>query len=354
MVVGASSAKLMRLRAGIGQAGGCGARVGKGVASAGATTRARDSAPGVGFAALTSALHSGSSGSRLGSLLRKARPASSSTALRAASSASSVDSVSERMAKLKEANTCALIPFIVAGDPDLETTALALEALSEGGADVIELGVPYSDPLADGPTIQAAATRALEEKHTTLDDVLAMLKKTSPKLKSPVVLFTYYNPILKKGIDAFCAMAKDAGAAGLLVPDLPLEETDAIRQGCEKAGLENVLLVTPTTPKERMSTIANASQGFVYLVSLAGVTGTRTSVAGNVEGLLKDLQSSTDKSVAVGFGVSSAEQAQLIKSWGAEGVIVGSALVKQLGESGSPAEGLANMKALLAELRNAL
>jgi len=235
----------------------------------------------------------------------------------------------------------------------LKTTPKALQALSDGGADIIELGVPYSDPLADGPTIQAAATRALE-KQVTLDDVLTMLKEASPNLKAPVVLFTYYNPILKKGINEFCRLAKDAGASGLLVPDLPLEETESIREGCSSNGLELVLLVTPTTPKERMSTIAKASQGFVYLVSLAGVTGTRDSVAGNVENLLKDLQESTDKSVAVGFGVSSAEQAELIKSWGAEGVIVGSALVRQLGESGPPQKGLENMKKLLGELRQVL
>jgi tryptophan synthase alpha chain len=259
------------------------------------------------------------------------------------------------MRELKEQGKCALIPFIVAGDPDMETTALALQALSEGGADVIEVGVPYSDPLADGPTIQAAASRALEKK-VTLDDVLGMLKETTSGkgLKAPVVLFTYYNPILKKGIDEFCSLAKDAGASGLLVPDLPLEETESIRKGCQAAGLELVMLVTPTTPKERMSTIAQASEGFVYLVSLAGVTGTRATVADNVQNLIKDLQSSTDKSVAVGFGVSGAEQAEKIKLWGAEGVIVGSALVKLLGESDSPQQGLNNMTALLKELRQAL
>lgn len=146
----------------------------------------------------------------------------------AAAAAGTVPSVSERMKNLKDEGKCALIPFIVAGDPSLETTPQALQLLSDGGADVIELGVPYSDPLADGPTIQAAATRALE-KQVTLDDVLSMLKKASPTLKSPVVLFTYFNPILKKGIDSFCKQAKESGASGLLVPDLPLEETEAIR-----------------------------------------------------------------------------------------------------------------------------
>jgi len=272
---------------------------------------------------------------------------------RASAQGMGVPSVSERMNKLREENKCALIPFIVAGDPGLETTPQALQMLSDGGADVIELGVPYSDPLADGPTIQAAATRALE-KEVALDDVLKMLKEVSPTLKSPVVLFTYFNPILKKGIDQFCKEAKDAGASGLLVPDLPLEETQPIREGCEAHGIELVMLVTPTTPKARMSTIAEASQGFVYLVSVAGVTGARSDVAVNVQGLLNDLQDSTDKSVAVGFGVSDAEQAKLIKSWGAEGVIVGSALVKKLGESGSAKEGLESMGKLLKELREAL
>lgn len=257
------------------------------------------------------------------------------------------------MAELKAQKKTAFIPFLCAGDPDLETTATALRKLDEIGADVIELGVPYSDPLADGPVIHSAATRALQ-KGTTLDAVVAMVREVAPQLKAPLVLFTYFNPILRKGVDRFCQQIKVAGASGLLVPDIPLEETGAVRAACERAGLELVLLVTPTTPKQRMADIARASQGFVYLVSVTGVTGVQERVQARVEGLIDLLHSVTDKSIAVGFGVSRPEQARQIVEWGAEGVICGSALVRALGEAKSPAEGLAAMEALAKSLRDAI
>lgn len=247
----------------------------------------------------------------------------------------------------------AFIPFLCAGDPDLETTAEALRRLDAVGADVIELGVPYSDPLADGAVIHGAATRALM-KGATLDAVVEMVRGVAPGLKAPLVLFTYFNPILRKGLDKFCATIKEAGASGLLVPDIPLEETPAVRAACERAGLELVLLVTPTTPKARMADIARASQGFVYLVSVTGVTGVQERVQARVEGLIDLLHSVTDKSVAVGFGVSRPEQARQIVEWGAEGVICGSALVRALGEAKSPKEGLEAMESLAQSLRDAI
>ncbi|KAI8477387.1 MAG: tryptophan synthetase alpha subunit [Monoraphidium minutum] len=262
-------------------------------------------------------------------------------------------SVSGRMAELKAQKKVAFIPFLCAGDPDLETTAEALKRLDALGADVIELGVPYSDPLADGPTIHSAATRALM-KGTTLDAVVGMVRQVAPQLKAPLVLFTYFNPILRKGLDKFCVMIKEAGASGLLVPDIPLEETGAVRAACEAAGIELVLLATPTTPKQRMADIARASQGFVYLVSVTGVTGVQERVQARVEGLIDLLHSVTDKSIAVGFGVSRPEQAKQIVEWGAEGVICGSALVRALGEAKSPAEGLDSMEALAKSLRGAI
>ncbi|KXZ52820.1 hypothetical protein GPECTOR_8g204 [Gonium pectorale] len=257
------------------------------------------------------------------------------------------------MKELKAKGKVAFIPFICAGDPDLDTTSLALRKLDEVGADVIELGVPYSDPLADGPVIQGAATRALE-KHTTLDRVIEMVRKTAPAMKAPLVMFTYYNPIMRKGLDNFCRTIKEAGAAGLLVPDLPLEETVAVRAACEAAGIELVLLTTPTTPQARMSAIAQASQGFVYLVSLTGVTGMKDQVEARVEGLVDRLKAVTDKPVCVGFGVSRPEHAKQIVSWGADGVICGSALVKALGEAASPAEGLKAMEDLARSLRSCI
>ncbi|CAD7697475.1 unnamed protein product [Ostreobium quekettii] len=256
------------------------------------------------------------------------------------------------MEEIKASGRKAFIPYLCAGDPDLATTSLALKQIDEAGADVIELGVPYSDPLADGPAIQSAATRALQSG-TTLDAVFDMLRALAPELQAPVIMFTYYNPILARGLDTFCRQLKDAGASGLLVPDLPLEETSEVREACAAAGLELVLLTTPTTPKDRMTEIARATQGFVYLVSVTGVTGVRDSVATGVEGLIDMLHNVTDKPVAVGFGISKQEHVQQVASWGAEGFIVGSALVRALGEASSPAEGLAALKNLATELRAA-
>ena len=248
----------------------------------------------------------------------------------------------------------AFIPFLVACDPDAQTTVEALKRLDALGADVIELGVPYSDPLADGPTIQAAATRALQQG-TTLDKVLAVVKEATPSIKAPIVLFTYYNPIMARGLDRFCQQLRDAGAAGLLVPDIPLEETEEIRSVASQYSLELVLLTTPTTADSRMEKIAQTSQGFVYLVSVTGVTGIRGTTEARVEGLIKRLKAvSKGKSVAVGFGVSTPAQAQELKSWGADGVIVGSALVKALGESATPADGLQNMENLARSIRQSI
>lgn len=241
----------------------------------------------------------------------------------------------------------------MAGDPDLATTEAALAAIDAAGADAIELGVPYSDPLADGPTIQGAHTRGLEGG-TTLADVLAMLGRVTPALKAPVVLFTYYNPILRRGVADFCAAAAAAGVAGVLVPDIPLEETASVRDAATAAGLELVLLVTPTTPPARAAAIAAASQGFVYLVSVAGVTGARGAVSDAVPALVASLKAATDKPVAVGFGVSGPQQAAQIRAWGADGVIVGSALVKALGEAASPADGLKAMTELATSIRAAV
>ena len=250
----------------------------------------------------------------------------------------------------------AFIPFLVACDPDAATTVEALKSLDALGADVIELGVPYSDPLADGPVIQAAATRALQ-KGTTLDKVLAVVKQatTDGGVTAPIVLFTYYNPIMARGLEKFCRQAREAGAAGLLVPDIPLEETSEIRTVATQHGLELVLLTTPTTPEGRMKAIAQTSQGFVYLVSVTGVTGMRVKTEARVESLIHTLKDvSGGKSVAVGFGVSGPQQAKEIKDWGADGVIVGSALVRALGESGSPGQGLQKMVELATSIRSAI
>jgi tryptophan synthase alpha chain len=237
--------------------------------------------------------------------------------------------VSERFVTLRQQGKCALIPFITAGDPDLETTAAALRVLDQNGADLIELGVPYSDPLADGPVIQAAATRALAQG-VTLDGVLAMVKTLSPELQAPLILFTYYNPILNRGIDTFMADIAAVGVAGLVVPDLPLEEVEGLLSAAAAAAIDVTLLVAPTSPPDRIAAIAAQAQGFVYLVSVTGVTGTRSELQSRVKDLIESLKQSTDKPIGVGFGVSDPDQAQQLKAWGADGVIVGSAFVKRL------------------------
>ncbi len=261
-------------------------------------------------------------------------------------------SISENFQSLRSRNQCALIPFITAGDPDLETTAEALRLLDRNGADFIELGVPYSDPLADGPVIQAAATRALQ-KGTTLEQVLEMVGAVSSSLKAPLILFTYYNPILNLGIQQFLEKIASVGVRGLVVPDLPLEEaTDLISAGAT-FGIEVILLVAPTSSKDRIEAIARQSQGFIYLVSVTGVTGMRAQIQDRVKDLLIDLRSVTDKPIGVGFGISGVEQARQMMNWGADAAIVGSAFVKLL-TTGSPSEGLQAITELCRELKAAI
>ena len=233
---------------------------------------------------------------------------------------------------------CALIPFVTAGDPDLETTAEVLHVLDHNGADLIELGVPYSDPLADGPIIQAAATRALQQG-TKLEQVLEVVRTVSPSLKAPLILFTYYNPILNRGIEPFLAQIARAGVRGLVVPDLPLEEAHELLEPATVKGIEVTLLVAPTSSKERIQAIARSSQGFIYLVSVTGVTGMRSHIQARVKDLLMQIRGVTDKPIGIGFGVSEPEQARQLRDWGADAVIVGSAFVKRLA-TGTPTQGL--------------
>ncbi|MDY7014544.1 MAG: tryptophan synthase subunit alpha [Cyanobacteriota bacterium] len=261
-------------------------------------------------------------------------------------------SVSDRFHALKTQSQPALIPFITAGDPDLETTAKALRVLDRAGADLIELGVPYSDPLADGSTIQAAATRALQ-RGVRLADVLQIVKEVSGQIGAPIILFTYYNPIYYRGIEAFLKQICEAGVRGLVVPDLPLEEAKTLLDPAAAMGIDVTLLVAPTSPKERIEAIARSSQGFIYLVSVTGVTGMRSQVGDRVQDLLASLREVTDKPIGVGFGISSPEQARQVKDWGADAIIVGSAFVKRLA-TGTPEEGLAAIDTFCRSLKGAL
>jgi tryptophan synthase alpha chain len=264
----------------------------------------------------------------------------------------STTAIAAKFTYLRDRAQCALIPFITAGDPDLATTAEALRILDQRGADIIELGVPYSDPLADGPVIQAAATRALANG-TKLEAVLAMLKEVTPTIQAPIVLFTYYNPILNRGVDQFLQDVKAAGVQGLVVPDLPLEEADTLLKPAQAYGIDLTLLIAPTSPPDRIKAIVEQSQGFVYLVSTTGVTGMRNQIETRVRDLLLQLRQVTDKPIGVGFGISQPDQAKLVMEWGADAVIVGSAFVKRLNQ-GSPKEGLQSIGEFCQSLKAAI
>lgn len=262
--------------------------------------------------------------------------------------------IQQRFAQLQDQGKCALMPFLMAGDPDLATTRTTLLALQASGADMVELGIPYSDPLADGPVIQAAASRALAAA-TTPARVLEMLSSLKGELAIPLVLFTYSNPLLNRGMENFCASAAAAGAAGLVVPDLPLEEAEKLSAIATAAGLDLVLLVAPTTPLERMARIHQASRGFTYLVSVTGVTGVRSALESRVGPLVAQLKEQGGTPVAVGFGIAGVDQARQVRDWGADGAIVGSALVKVMAEAhGRQADVAAAAGRFCAELRAGL
>jgi tryptophan synthase alpha chain len=261
-------------------------------------------------------------------------------------------SVSDCFQRLRDRGECALIPFLTAGDPDLETTAAALQRLDANGADLIELGVPYSDPLADGPVIQAAATRSLQQG-TRLDHVLDLVQGVHATIKAPIILFTYYNPIYHRGVTTYLKQVAAAGAKGLVIPDLPLEEADNLLQQAAEVGLEVTLLVAPTSSQERIQKIAQCSQGFIYLVSTTGVTGMRTKIESRVQDLIIELQGVTDKPIGVGFGIAQPDQARQVMDWGANAAIVGSAFVKRLSE-GAPDQALENITTFCRSLKAAL
>ena len=221
------------------------------------------------------------------------------------------------------------MPFLMAGDPDLETTAKILLELQANGADMVELGIPYSDPLADGPIIQLSASRALSAG-TSPNRVFKMLSELRDQLKIPIILFTYSNPLINKGLEEFCSQASEVGVSGLVVPDLPLEEAEKLSEIAQSKEIDLVLLVAPTTPNNRMKKIAETSRGFTYLVSVTGVTGERSTLENNVGSHVRQLKQSSSNPVAVGFGISEVKHIKQVRDWGADGAIVGSALVKRI------------------------
>jgi tryptophan synthase alpha chain len=239
--------------------------------------------------------------------------------------------------RLRKKNEKALIPYVMAGDPDLATTKELVLALEQAGCDIIELGAPFSDPLADGRTIQKAALRSLQQ-HTSIKDVLGLISDVRAVSKVPLILMTYYNLIFHYGEEKFVRDASAAGLDGIILPDLPPEEAGTLVPVAKKAGLDTIFLLAPTSTEERRKVVVRASQGFIYYVSLTGVTGSHLGLEQSaIRESVAKIKALTDKAVAVGFGISTPDQAAQVASWGADGVIVGSALVKVIEEHlGSP------------------
>jgi tryptophan synthase alpha chain len=262
--------------------------------------------------------------------------------------------IEKRFAALKEERRAALVTFTMAGDPDPETSLALAKALPKAGADVIELGMPFTDPMADGPAIQAAGVRALAAGQTLKKTLTLVREFRKDDDATPIVLMGYYNPIYIYGVDKFLTDAKAAGVDGLIVVDLPPEEDEELCIPALKAGLNFVRLATPTTNDKRLSAVLSNTSGFVYYVSITGITGAAAPDAGKVTIAVERIKRHTKLPVAVGFGVRTAEQARAIAE-GSDGVVVGSALVEALRKSldGKGKAGAGTVKAvtdLVAEL----
>jgi len=240
----------------------------------------------------------------------------------------------------------ALMPYLMGCYPDAETSIAIGLACAEAGADLLELGVPYSDPLADGPVIHAAATEALRDG-ATLDSVLTVASALSDRI--PVVLMCYANLILNRGWERFAADLAGAGGCGVICPDLPLEEAPEALAALDAVGLALVPLVAPTTPDSRLSDIGSRARGFLYTVSVTGTTGERSSIAEGVGAVIERAGRSTEVPVAVGFGISTPEQASATADEGADGVIIGSRLVREAGEASDPAAAVGALVSGFAE-----
>jgi tryptophan synthase alpha chain len=230
--------------------------------------------------------------------------------------------------ELRKARKKAFIAYITAGDPSLTKTVELVLALEQAGADIVELGVPFSDPLADGPTIQNASFRALK-RGTTVPKILAAVKKIRKSSSIPLALMTYYNPVFHFGEEKFVAAAKEAGVDGLIIPDLPIEEAGKLCRAAKAKGLSMVFFLAPTTTKERMPRIIKAATGFIYFLSVSGVTGARTSIPADLQKNIRQAKRLTKKPICVGFGISTPQQVKAVARV-ADGVIVGSAIVKEV------------------------
>lgn len=233
--------------------------------------------------------------------------------------------ISKKFRELKKEKKTALIPFITAGDPNLKTTKELVLEMERRGADIIELGAPFSDPIADGPTIQAAGIRAMKHK-ISLEDILKLVKDLRKKTEVPLVLMTYYNLFFNYGIEKFVIQARKNGVDGVIAADLPIEEAGELKRYARKNNLATIFLASPTSPPQRLKLIAKETRGFIYYVSLTGVTGARKKLPEDLIFSLKKLKRFTKKPIAVGFGISKPEHIRKIRRY-ADGAVVGSAIV---------------------------
>lgn len=260
--------------------------------------------------------------------------------------------IEEKFAALKKVNRKGFVAYLTAGDPAMEITAELIPALEAAGVDVVEIGVPFSDPTADGPAIQAASQRALK-RGATLAKILAMIAELRRTSAIPIVLFGYYNPILSYGPEKFATDAAAAGVDGILVVDLPPEEADELRRFTDPAGLAFITLIAPTTDPARARKILRGAAGFVYYISITGVTGTAVPRPDDVRREVERLKGMTTLPLAVGFGISTPEQAAAIAPL-ADGVVVGSALVRLIGEKGAGGDLIPAAAAYVATIRRAI
>ena len=238
----------------------------------------------------------------------------------------------ETFAQLKATQRTALIPYVVVGQPELATTPQIVSALIEAGADLVELGVPFSDPLADGPVIQRATHEALLRGVTPHDCLRTAKQIRAQHPRTPLIFMGYYNPIMRFGVETYARACVAAGVDGLIVPDLPYEESDELASACATQGIDLIPLIAPTSNEQRIEQMAKAATGFIYCVSVVGVTGARGSLSTEVEALAQRIRRHTDLPLAIGFGISQRAQVQQVAAF-ADGAVVGSALVNVIAQA---------------------
>lgn len=276
------------------------------------------------------------------------------------STAATVNAIDAVFAELKAKGETALIPFLTMGDPNLDVSVELIQAAEHAGASMLELGVPYSDPLADGPVIQRASERALKHKIGLADCMEVASKARSRGVRMPFILFTYFNPALQMGLEKFFAKLQEHDFSGVIIPDLPIEEDGEVRAIAERTGIHLIPLVAPTSDA-RVERIASLARGFVYCVSSLGVTGVRSTFHEGIESFLATVRGAAQVPICVGFGISSREQAERFAGL-CDGVIVGSAIVRKVeeslpqltsGDEATHREGLAAVREFIADLKPA-